>query len=212
VWHGSRSRAYEWSPLSCRLFCTGKRGMVSTVLHGRASHRLLSHLIQETSPLKMKWLARQCEIVDTIVEKSPQSSRLFCRCKPPTYPYVSHDSPIRMTWLVHVWGCAMTHSCVCHDSFIWVIWVCIRVTCLAPQCTWMICTSVSTIVPTYTTHMFKRVTEHVQPCDRTCSNVWQNISIYDTHSIACRRTVYHRGGIHAVYHLRGQIWYGIYVW
>jgi len=32
-----------------------------------------------------------------------------------TPPYLSHDSFICVTWLIHM--CAMTHSYVCHDSF-----------------------------------------------------------------------------------------------
>jgi len=34
-----------------------------------------------------------------------------------THSYVCHDSFIWVSWLIHM--CAMTHSHVCHDSFIW---------------------------------------------------------------------------------------------
>jgi len=55
VWHSSLSRAYEWSPLSCRLFCTGERAISFSM---------------EKSPLSFRWLARQCKIVDTMA-RSP---------------------------------------------------------------------------------------------------------------------------------------------
>jgi len=104
-----------------------------------------------------------------------------------THSYVCHDSFICVSWLIHM--CVMTHSYVCHDSFIFVSWLihmCVLV-CLAAawcMCMWYTC-------------VFVCVREWELDC-----HSWHTCNSCNTHTHTLTRTNYTYLHTHTQLHIR----------